>query len=61
MRIFNEIPRCRTGFLYLLSPIDLVPEAVFGVIGLLDDAVVIALTMYATAAIFRASLMVARA
>lgn len=28
------------AFLYLLSPLDIVPEAVFGVLGLLDDVAV---------------------
>lgn len=41
-------------FLYLLSPLDLIPEAVFGFVGLLDDIVIfLFLTMYLTT-IFRA-------
>jgi len=41
-------------FLYLLSPLDLIPEAVFGFVGLLDDIVIfLFLSMYLTT-IFRA-------
>ncbi|MFN9904821.1 MAG: DUF1232 domain-containing protein [bacterium] len=40
-------------FLYLLSPLDLVPEAIFGLLGLLDDMVIfLLLSMYLTT-IFR--------
>ena len=35
--------------LYLLSPLDLIPEAVFGIVGLLDDLVILILiSMYLT-------------
>jgi len=35
--------------LYLLSPLDLIPEAVFGIVGLLDDLVLFLLiSMYLT-------------
>ena len=35
--------------LYLLSPLDLIPEAVFGIVGLLDDLVIFVLiAMYLT-------------
>jgi RING finger protein 170 len=34
--------------LYLLSPLDLIPEAVFGLVGLLDDLVIFLLAMYLT-------------
>jgi len=35
--------------LYLLSPLDLIPEAVFGLVGLLDDLVIfILISMYLT-------------
>ena len=30
-----------SGFLYLLSPLDIIPEAIFGVIGLIDDFMVV--------------------
>jgi uncharacterized membrane protein YkvA (DUF1232 family) len=33
------------GVAYVLSPIDLLPEFLFGPIGLLDDALVLALTV----------------
>mmetsp|Transcript_21336 Transcript_21336/g.39195 ORF Transcript_21336/g.39195 Transcript_21336/m.39195 type:complete len:132 (-) Transcript_21336:84-479(-) len=40
------------GLLYLLSPVDLIPESVYGIYGLLDDTVVIIgvlmLTCYVT-------------
>ena len=35
--------------LYLLSPLDLIPEAVFGAIGLLDDLIIlVAIVSYAS-------------
>lgn len=40
------------GLVYLLSPIDIIPEAVLGVLGLADDGVVLlalARTVYAVA------------
>ncbi len=30
------------GILYIISPIDLIPESIFGPIGLIDDAAVLA-------------------
>lgn len=42
-----------SAMLYTLSPFDLVPEAVFGLFGLVDDAVVVVLIAYALAATWR--------
>ena len=39
--------------LYLLSPFDIVPEAAFGVIGLLDDLVIVALFLIYASILFR--------
>lgn len=37
------------AIMYLISPLDLIPEAVFGVLGLLDDMfVVLLLAIYVT-------------
>lgn len=37
------------AIMYLISPLDLIPEAVFGVLGLLDDVfVVLLLAIYVT-------------
>lgn len=38
---------------YLLSPLDLLPEAVFGVIGLLDDVIIIIGTLVYIAIVYR--------
>ena len=40
--------------LYLLSPLDLVPESVFGLLGLLDDLAVILLMLVFVTIIYRA-------
>ena len=29
------------GFLYVISPFDIIPEAVFGIVGLIDDLVLV--------------------
>ena len=42
---------------YVLSPFDLLPEAILGVIGLLDDAVVCAIVCMHIAAIYRRMLL----
>jgi len=42
-----------TAMLYTLSPVDLVPEAVFGFFGFVDDAFVIILITYLLASIWR--------
>ena len=39
---------------YLLSPLDLIPEAVFGLLGLLDDLVVMLLMLLLLTIIYRA-------
>jgi RING finger protein 170 len=46
--------------LYLLSPIDLIPEAVFGVVGLVDDAIVFCMALVICASAYR-QLALARA
>lgn len=55
LRGLQALSRLRTLFLilvpivYLLSPFDLLPEAVLGIVGLLDDViVVVSMLLYAT-------------
>ena len=37
------------AIMYLISPLDLIPEAVFGILGLLDDVfIVLLLALYVT-------------
>ena len=38
---------------YLLSPFDIVPEAVFGVIGILDDIIILALFLIYAGILYR--------
>lgn len=38
---------------YLLSPLDLVPEALFGIVGLVDDAAVLLLLALYVALLYR--------
>jgi RING finger protein 170 len=51
----------RTGFLviatvlYLLSPFDIVPEIVFGLIGIVDDLVVVVMMLLAVMSWYRAA------
>ena len=42
-----------SGFVYVLSPFDLIPEFVFGVFGLLDDFVIVIFVFIAVAQGFR--------
>ena len=39
--------------LYLLSPFDIVPEAAFGIFGLLDDLVIVALFLIYASILYR--------
>ena len=39
--------------LYLLSPFDIVPEAAFGIFGLLDDLVIVALFLIYSSILYR--------
>ena len=39
--------------LYLLSPMDMVPEAAFGVVGIIDDLVVLALFLLYASMLYR--------
>lgn len=41
------------GLMYLLSPLDIIPEAVFGVLGLLDDVFVVFLLAVYVSIIYR--------
>jgi RING finger protein 170 len=38
---------------YLLSPFDIIPEAAFGLIGLLDDLVIVAMFLIYASVLFR--------
>jgi RING finger protein 170 len=40
-------------FLYLLAPLDLIPEAVFGLFGMLDDFFIILVGLFMVAGVFR--------
>ena len=40
-----------SSFFYILSPFDLIPEMVFGVIGFIDDMAIIILVVIATAGV----------
>ena len=42
---------------YLLSPLDILPEAVFGFLGLLDDVVVIATLLVMLTIVYRATVI----
>ena len=33
------------GLIYLISPLDLLPEAVFGIVGFIDDAAVVLIVL----------------
>ena len=41
---------------YVLSPLDLLPEAVFGLLGLLDDILLIVIVMVTLSMVYRAHL-----
>ncbi|KMT20169.1 hypothetical protein BVRB_1g001790 [Beta vulgaris subsp. vulgaris] len=45
------------SFLYLLSPVDIIPEGIVGVIGLLDDMIIVLICMLHVAAIYRSTLV----
>ena len=44
------------GFLYLLSPLDLIPELVFGIFGYIDDVLVWFIVVYIMTARLRSTL-----
>ena len=48
---------CLTIFIYLISPLDLLPESVFGVVGLIDDILVTLFLLCLAGNIFRAFLV----
>ncbi|KAF4525192.1 hypothetical protein B566_EDAN008297 [Ephemera danica] len=62
MRIFNvQIVLCVfAGLVYLISPIDAIPEAMFGLVGLFDDLIVIVMLFLYVSTIYR-HVMVTRA
>lgn len=41
------------AIMYLISPLDLIPEAVFGILGLLDDLFIVLLLALYVAMIYR--------
>lgn len=41
------------GLFYLLAPVDLLPEAFFGIVGLIDDIVVVTTGLMMVAGVFR--------
>ena len=45
------------GILYVLSPVDFIPEAVLGVVGLLDDLAVLLFVLVLVAGLYRAMVM----
>ncbi len=40
------------GLLYLISPIDLIPECIFGIVGLIDDLIVLGIMLLFISNIF---------
>ena len=53
VRNYRLILMITSGFFYLLSPFDLIPEVVFGIFGLIDDFLVIIIIFFVVAAKFR--------
>jgi len=49
----NSLYRGGVAALYLLSPFDIVPEAAFGIFGLLDDLVIVALFLIYSSILYR--------
>ena len=45
------------AMIYLISPIDLIPEAIFGPFGLFDDVVSLIVTLVYIASIYRQSIV----
>ncbi|KAL9691364.1 hypothetical protein QQ045_011785 [Rhodiola kirilowii] len=45
------------SFLYVISPIDIIPEGLFGVVGLLDDLIVVLTVFMHLAAVYRSVLL----
>lgn len=43
--------------IYLLSPVDIIPEGILGIIGLLDDAIILLICFLHVAAIYRSVLV----
>ncbi|KAK3004983.1 hypothetical protein RJ639_017901 [Escallonia herrerae] len=43
--------------IYLISPVDIIPEAIFGIIGLLDDLVIVLVCFLHVAALYRSVLL----
>uniref|UniRef100_A0A7S3KGN0 DUF1232 domain-containing protein n=1 Tax=Euplotes crassus TaxID=5936 RepID=A0A7S3KGN0_EUPCR len=41
LRNWKELIYLSVGLLYLVSPIDLIPELIFGVFGLIDDVLIV--------------------
>ncbi|CAN7078066.1 unnamed protein product [Brassica oleracea var. botrytis] len=42
--------------IYIISPIDIIPEALFGIIGLLDDVIIALIFLLHVAALYRSVL-----
>lgn len=45
------------GFLYVVSPFDIIPEVVFGIVGLIDDLSVVFVVLFMVAQTFRGALL----
>ncbi len=50
---FRLIGMMLTAFIYIVSPFDLIPEVVFGAVGLIDDFVILIFVLVAVAQGFR--------
>lgn len=53
MSKFRVIVCVITGFLYAITPIDLIPEAFLGLLGLIDDVIVIAFLLIQVSVVYR--------
>lgn len=43
--------------IYVISPVDIIPEALLGIIGLLDDVIIVLLCFLHVAALYRSFLL----
>ncbi|KAJ6859052.1 zinc finger family protein [Populus alba x Populus x berolinensis] len=52
----NGSPKMVLSAIYIISPIDIIPEGILGIVGLLDDLLVVLICFLHVAAIYRAVL-----
>ena len=44
---------CLVALVYLLSPLDIIPESVFGIVGMIDDIVILMIIVITMTVVFR--------